>query len=168
MVWTVTIFGYKRKELQRTCSSSQPPAPTHAPSHFHSYGLSQNYRSCGSLFLPLFSCPARVSTSPPLCLSLEDALSISSSSKRGHSQIWLCSLSIVSPIIVLHYLLVERGRKCDPRARYCSYPPLRRIQNTSDVIFERQTQRRRCRNLNGQESSRRQGKGCYKFVILAY
>ena len=76
----------KHKE-EAPAEPEAPAAPTHAPSHFHSYGLSQNYRSCGSLFLPLFSCPARVSTSPPLCLSLEDALSISSSSKRGHSQI---------------------------------------------------------------------------------
>ena len=126
----------------------------------------QNCRSCEILPLPLFSCPAHVSTPARVCPSLTDAISIFSKSKWWGSEILLCPLSIVSPLIILHIPIVERGRKCDPRARYSLPPPLRLTQNTSDAICERRTYTSRCRNLNGQESSRRQGEGCYNFTIL--
>ena len=128
----------------------------------------QNCRSCESLPLPLFSCPAHVSTPAHICPSLTDALSIFSRSKWWGSEILMYPLSIMSLIVELHMFIVERERKCDPRVRYSSPPQLRPSQNTSDVICERRTYMGRCRNVNGQESSRRQGKGCYKFVILAY
>ena len=118
----------------------------------------QNCRSCESLPLPLFSCPAHVSTPPHICPSLTDALSIFSRSKWWGSEILMYPLSIMSLIVELHMFIVERERKCDPRVRYSSPPQLRPSQNTSDVICERRTYMGRCRNLNGQESSMRQGR----------
>ena len=118
----------------------------------------QNCRSCESLPLPLFSCPAHVSTLAHICPSLTDALSIFSRSKWWGSEILMYPLSIMSLIVELHMFIVERERKCDPRVRYSSPPQLRPSQNTSDVICERRTYMGRCRNLNGQESSMRQGR----------
>ena len=118
----------------------------------------QNCRSCESLPLPLFSCPAHVSTPPHICPSLTDALSIFSRSKWWGSEILMYPLSIMSLIVELHMFIVERERKCDPRVRYSSPPQLRPSQNTSDVICERRRYMGRCRNLNGQESSMRQGR----------
>lgn len=69
----------------------------------------QNCRSCEILPLPLFSCPARVSTPARVCPSLTDALSIFSKPKWWGSEILLCPLSIVSPLIILHMLIIERG-----------------------------------------------------------
>ena len=90
--------------------------------------------------------------------SLTDALSIFSRSKWWGSEILMYPLSIMSLIVELHMFIVERERKCDPRVRYSSPPQLRPSQNTSDVICERRTYMGRCRNLNGQESSMRQGR----------
>ena len=92
------------------------------------------------------------------CPSLTDAISIFSRSKWWGSEILMYPLSIMSLIVELHRFIVERERKCDPRIRYSSPPPLRPSQNTSDVICERRTYMGRCRNLNGQESSMRQGR----------
>ena len=74
----------------------------------------QNCRSCESLPLPLFSCPAHVSTPPHICPSLTDALSIFSKPKWWGSEILLCPLSIVSPLIILHMLIIERGAQMRP------------------------------------------------------
>ena len=74
----------------------------------------QNCRSCESLPLPLFSYPAHVSTPAHICPSLTDALSIFSRSKWWGSEILLCPLSIVSPLIILHMLIIERGAQMRP------------------------------------------------------
>ena len=74
----------------------------------------QNCRSFESLPLPLFSCPAHVSTPAHICPSLTDALSIFSLSKWWGSEILMYPLSIMSLIVELHMFIVERERKCDP------------------------------------------------------
>ena len=46
--------------------------------------------------------------------SLTDALSIFSKPKWWGSEILLCPLSIVSPLIILHILIIERGAQMRP------------------------------------------------------
>ena len=46
--------------------------------------------------------------------SLTDALSIFSKPKWWGSEILLCPLSIVSPLIILHMLIIERGAQMRP------------------------------------------------------
>ena len=100
------------------------------------------------------------------CPSLTDAISIFSRSKWWGSEILMYPLSIVSLIAEYAYATNRTRAQMRPAGTVFFTPPLRPPQNTSDVICGRRTYTSRCRNLNGQESSGRQGEACYKFVIL--
>ena len=55
--------------------------------------------------------------------SLTDALSIFSKPKWWGSEILLCPLSIVSPLIILHMLIIERGAQMRPAGTVILYHP---------------------------------------------